>query len=889
MDEIQSGQTANRRPWGKLRRNLDGTTAFHPLIAHLADVAAVFEALLQVEVIRSRLEICAGHPLDAAMYSRLAALAALHDIGKYATAFQNKAYPGNKNTIGHIKALTGLFYKDSLDKLWVVFPFLKDWSVQAPEAFCAIFTGLCSHHGSPAQPLASPTDMRQYIFESAWNTTEEYDPFQAMRPLADALTIWFPEAFRDDRPLPESPIFSHYFSGLLILADWLGSDDQLFPYCGEAGRPKDGDPMPFARARAKEVLARAGLAPVRLDCPSAPDFATIFSFQPNTMQTAMSKLPLDKGGSLVILEAETGNGKTEAALFHFLRLFQAGLVDGLYFANPLRLAAKQLHGRVGDFARQAFPGWRPPVVLAIPGYLRTDEAEGYRLADYQVLWSDSPDPTRNWACEQPKRFLSAPLAVGTIDQAMLAGMRLDHSHLRAVALSRSLLVVDEVHASDAYMARLVRNLIAWTRRTGGHVLLMSATLGGADRGEYLHEAQGIGSRLRRRPDSRACLSKPYPLITSCSWQGAEVRDIAPQPEADLKSKEVQVTLRPDMAKPEAVARLAARYARAGACVLVLRNTVARAVETALALEAELGADSPLLFRVCDVPTTHHGRFAREDRLLLDDAVTQHFGKACSATGLRQPGVLVATQTLEQSLDVDFDLIITDLCPVDVLLQRIGRLHRHKNTRPEGCARPTCIVLRPEDEPESWLLSQAAKSYGFGPDRAYAHVVSVLATARLLLETPVLRIPDMNRKLVETATHPDCLGRLAAGLGQAWTTRLREIQGGGIAQNAQAAVITIEWNKPYGPDSAAGSPDEAIRTRLGLDDRMAEFPDGTPGPFGQMIRAVRIPSWLVRGAPSEVEPEILAAADGQLTFRYGPSVLLYDRFGLRKPSTQTGGL
>ena len=190
-----------------------------------------------------------------------------------------------------------------------------------------------------------------------------------------------------------------------------------------------------------------------------PVFATLFGIEgvPNAMQKQMEELPLDK--QLIIIESETGSGKTEAALLRFAHMFQAGLVDGLYFALPTRTAATQIHGRVTNFIRNMFPdNYTPGVVLAVPGHLQVDEVEGQRLPRFEVLWDDQHSSSdavikRRWAAENAKRFLAAQIAVGTIDQAMMAALQVRHAHVRAACLARSLLVVDEVHASKPIYAR----------------------------------------------------------------------------------------------------------------------------------------------------------------------------------------------------------------------------------------------------------------------------------------------------------------------------------------------------------------------------------------------------------------------------------------------------
>lgn len=217
-------------------------------------------------------------------------------------------------------------------------------------------------------------------------------------------------------------------------------------------------------------------------------------------------------GPVVVLEAETGSGKTEAALWRFLHLFAQGEVDSLYFALPTRFAATQAYKRVCAAFARAWPKVPLVVVRALAGYAAADGACARPLPDFQVLWSDDPldaEAGRRWAAETSKRFLAAPVAVGTVDQALLGTLQVKHAHLRHALAARSLLVIDEVHASDAYMGVLIEQLINAQTTLGGHTLLLSATLGATGRARYV--AAGNRNALHL-PTLAACVL-PYPAIS----------------------------------------------------------------------------------------------------------------------------------------------------------------------------------------------------------------------------------------------------------------------------------------------------------------------------------------------------------------------------------------
>ena len=245
---------------------------------------------------------------------------------------------------------------------------------------------------------------------------------------------------------------------------------------------------------------------------------------------------------------------------------------------------------------------------------------------------------------------------------MLAGLQVKHAHLRGSALSRSLLVIDEVHASDAYMTEVLAHLLKGHLAAGGYAMLMSATLGSRARVRWTGEPQ---------PDFKAACATPYPAV----W----VEEEAPRAATARRSKEVSLQTVATM-DPAETAKLAVSAAKRGARVLVVRNTVKEAINTWQAVQGT--GNASLLMQAQGFPALHHGRFAVEDRELLDKAVEATLDPK-RARGSSSGCIVLGTQTLEQSLDIDADLLITDLCPMDVLLQRIGRLHRHDLPRPTG--------------------------------------------------------------------------------------------------------------------------------------------------------------------------------------------------------------
>ncbi len=874
--------------WGKLEQVESGEVlAWHPLLAHCADVAAVTEALLQHTLVRRRLAALARRDrIEDADVARLSAIAALHDIGKFNRGFQRKADPRAMNTAGHVRevlALIGSSYREH-ELLERALPTadLEQWNGEGG-AF-ELLVAAIGHHGRPTRCDELAVDRSLWI-------PGALDPFAGISSLTAAVKTWFPDAFeRSSASLPDAPEFQHGFAGLVMLADWIGSDRAFFDFADSLD-----DRMPFARRAAREALRAIGLDAVAARSSlgsEVPGFERVSRFAPREAQARTLALPRPSEGGLVILESETGSGKTEAALGRFVQLFHAGLVDGMVFALPTRTAATQLHARVVEALRLAFPddATRPSAVLAVPGYLQFDDTSGKRLAPFEVLWNDDPKARirhRGWAAEQPKRYLAGSVVVGTIDQVLLSSLRVGHAHLRATALLRHLLVVDEVHASDAYMNRILEHVLAFHLSAGGHAFLMSATLGSEVRRNLERAALGHGSAVRDG-SLAAALATPYPAIHHANPGGSG--GVVRVQNAGLP-KTVEVVTNAIGDAPAAVAALALECARHGARALVLRNTVADAVATQLQLERLATAtDAALLFRVADVPTLHTARFAREDRGLLDEAIEGRLGKHAPAHG----GVVaVATQTVQQSLDLDADILFTDLAPMDVLLQRIGRVHRHAErnpSRPAGYGRARAVVLTSETPLGECIHPGSGEARGkHGVGTVYDDLLILEATRRIIAAGGELRIPEQNRELVEKTTHHEALDELADTLGELWKKHRNQVWGRLSARQGLAGLNVVDRARRFGDYSFKTTDlEERISARLGESDRRAVFAEPPGGPFGIATRELSLPGWMVRDSSNDADtaPVMLGALPGGgFRFAFGPLRFAYDRLGLRRDDTE----
>lgn len=847
--------------WGKLDAQSCNRLR---LTDHCLDVAVVFTHLIPLRP--------PPQSLSPRQEARLAVIAFLHDIGKCNWGFQAKADPAARQTAGHIIEAAALCYDANVQEIlpdaWhVLIETMCGWFMEGDVEVESMLLAAFSHHGRPIsenefqQRTTQDRDIARW-----WRPQGNYDPMIELETLIKAARHTFPEAFEtSEEPLLTTPALQHWFAGLLMLADWIGSDTRFFPY------PCEGERHVLAKTGAHHALDTIGLAAPATRRPP-PAFSDCFGFTPSPLQQAFAE-HIDPGEDtrLVLAESDTGSGKTEAALAWFMRLYAEGHVDGLYFALPTRVAARELYDRVRKTMEKAFtkadarPG---PVLLAAPGYVRIDgeallpNAEG-------TLWEDDAQARRRerfWAAEHPKRFLAAPIAVGTIDQALLSVLMVKHALLRSACLDRHLLIVDEVHASSPYMREVLKTLLAAHQRRGGWALLLSATLGEVARAEFF----GHRGHLPLADSEQ----RPYPAITT------RKHDLPI--DANGRIKEVSIEPLQTM-EDEALMPILRNALQQGARVLVICNTVGRAIALQRAVEIDNALPPEAMFQVNGMICPHHGRYAKDDREVMDAVVSQKLGKN-SADG---PLLLIGTQTLEQSLDIDADLLITDLCPMDVLLQRIGRLHRHQRTqRPASFATPRVIVRMPHDGDLTTLLNARGELRGSaGLGSVYEDGRVLQRTADILRENSRLRLPDQNRWLIEAATHPEAL----AQLGDTWRKHGDEIIEGKLLNELRAAETSVLSEQPFG-ELQYKAPEERIATRLGAGAVTLPLDPPATSPFGRRLAHVGIPAHMLPHADLKDLPERLTTTptpDG-FTFELAGKRFCYTRHGLESDDAQPSG-
>jgi CRISPR-associated endonuclease/helicase Cas3 len=862
--------------WGKLKSDSNNKPlGYLPLAHHCLDVAIVFRHLTSLKAFQHCLVIAANSKLTKAQLDRLAVFALLHDLGKANLGFQYKPFDPMAPRAGHIFETAPLLNIEHLaNKLAQSLDWneLMSW-FDEPDTLKAYVFAILSHHGRPLHENMMGTDAQHFHYAQKywWVSNDQHDPFNAIRELITTARQAFPHAFTTDvPPIPNTTQLQHRFAGLLMLADWLGSHDNFFPIDnGKADRTQ------LAPEAAKQILKSVGLdARDKQQAlrTQAWQFESLFNFTPYPLQQTLDKLPMDNPTHrLLIAEAETGSGKTEAALIRFFRLFANEEVDGLYFALPSRVAAREIYQRVLNQVKKAFPDTtkRPMVLLAVPGYTKIDGQETHLLPDRTTACNDEAEQHHHehaWAAEHPKRFLAATIAVGTIDQALLSVLQTPHAHLRSACLDRQLLVVDEVHASDPYMRHLLTDLLQHHLRAS-YALLLSATLGAVAQEAFLKAA---GTK-RKKPRLEEAITVPYPALTD----GAGER--IPLKTSSARAKPVTFECVPHLTEPANMLPRIKEALESGARVLVVLNTVGRALNMQRAVEEIIPGKA--LFHCGNLITPHHGRYSPTDRELLDAAISKRLGKK-SPPG---PLLLVGTQTLEQSLDIDADILITDLCPMDVLLQRIGRLHRHKRQRPSGMKTARCLLLTPNICClEDWLLTDGdangdangtSKRMGLGS--VYPDLRTLQLTWDYFRQHSQIEIPRDNRLLVESTTHTEALAQLQ---GHLWQKHANMIEGGQIAQGVRADHVSLIkcYKLPFGEFSFNNLNADA-RTRLGLDSLRLPLPKPMTGPFGVTLTEMLIPGYMAPQNPDTIED--MEPIEGGISFRLCDRHYRYTRHGL----------
>ncbi|MDO4412391.1 CRISPR-associated helicase Cas3' [Cutibacterium sp.] len=684
---LNTWSAAARSCWGKTNESGD----WLPVVQHLEDAAGVMDAVvwdLQPQSIRSLLADSLGGEHAARTFECF--LAGIHDVGKISADFAYKArFPRPNGTstsyLCDQMERRGFVIKNPEDpvphgalgqihvKNWLLDRYLHAESRCARKIALRCARNIASiiggHHGT------NPTngDIKDYersldCEHHLWAATrdEVLDTMAAHTGADKFLPVWMGT---------EIPIQVQVLSeALVIIADWIASSESLFRY-------------DFSTPTAERV--RRAVATLRLPPPWQPaahpdcvdelfctSFPSLAHGSPNAMQRAAveaASTMIEPG--LLILEAPMGQGKTEAALMCAHVLADRFGLGGVFFGLPTMATSNPMFDRVRE--------WLDAVPAANPSSITLAHSKAALNKDYAALmpWNDTMAVYDEGVDRQQasaivhewflgrKRTILADHVVGTIDQALFTGLKAKHVVLRHLGLASKVVIIDEVHAADVYMREYLKVVLEWLGAYRTPVILMSATLPPSQRRE-LTSAYDKGRH--GSPDSKVTLPSTdgYPLVTSVSGDVTQRTSSAPAR---------QIVIDPIGDSLDELIDLITDRMSHGGCVGFIRDTVARAQETFDVLNTRLDCEVVLV----------HSRFVAPQRARREAALVRRLGRS----GKDRPSriVVVGTQVLEQSLDVDFDLLVSDIAPMDLLLQRVGRLHRHDRDRPEPMREATCLV------------------------------------------------------------------------------------------------------------------------------------------------------------------------------------------------------
>lgn len=673
-----------------------------PLWMHLKDTAGIMEKLAKKWVPDS---IPAAAGMNCSQFLTTAKfLGAVHDIGKATSYFQSIITQNCPQKYDEITGSGFVVNKKYRSAGKTPHAYAGQWILQSdmnefhiPESL-ALVVG--SHHGKPISYdyiMGEPDMIKAYpvnffgveedntsrrLWEASWYAIMDQALHLAGVPRADALPVLMPEA-------------QVLLSGLLIIADWIASNTDYFPLLSLDDSGAEG----AYPGRVEEGWARVSF-PERwssdIHLMDQEIFKERFGFLPNEVQAQMLKAVNDsKTPGLFVLEAQMGIGKTEAALGAAEILVSQNHNGGIFFGLPTQATSNGLFRRLYNWAQKVSEETVNAVRLAHGSAEFNEEYHKLALQGMSNVDEDEREQDRlgvhPWF-QGNKRALLSDFVIGTVDQFLMASLKRKHFMLRHFGLAGKVVVIDECHAYDAYMNAYLDRSLQWMAAYGVPVILLSATLPSERRKELVECYAKAYSKYRlgkRRPDITYTRSDwkentSYPLLTWTDGETVKQTDIR----QSLPDK--SVTIRYVNTIPDMI-RLMDERLQDGGCGCIIANTVKAAQEIYTVCVHSMEQVRVILY---------HAQFTVPDRYEKEKQLLDKMGKS-SCDSDRNRLILIGTQVLEQSLDYDADIMVTQLCPIDLLLQRIGRLHRHDKrnekmpnySRPDRLGKPECIILR----------------------------------------------------------------------------------------------------------------------------------------------------------------------------------------------------
>jgi len=658
--------------WGKASSDDGQSNSYHLLPYHCLDVAAVADQWWQhSSSLRQQFKQSMQVDENSA-YAWLMFFIALHDLGKLDIRFQMKstetiqqlqleiyssikAKYDHKTKYDHGTNGYGWFEKELSDYGFgcICENEAMDWMQQ-----------VAGHHGRIPEnnSLVEPAFISDDIKQQDKQARIEW--VQSLKQL------FLKPADLEFNDIPET--MPAMLAGFCSVCDWIGSSG-YFKY----QTLEQADLKAYFDSRlgiAKTALKTFGiLSKVK----GKGGMEALFpSYKPQGLQAVVDTFPLEQG--LTLIEAPTGSGKTEAALAYASRLLTSnpGFGGGIIFALPTQATANAMLKRLEEVADKLFEGGASVVLAHGKRDLNPDFKN---ILANSLLTAQGSEEARvqcsEWLGASKKRAFLGQIGVCTIDQVLLSVLPVRHQFVRGFGVQKCILIVDEVHAYDSYMYGLLIEVLKRQKQVAGSVILLSATLPHHQK-EKLLQSWGVQSEQK---------NSAYPLVTHASANRVLPFELPDSEQSVGRIVSVETWQAEQLVLSTEQLEKIVQAAEQNAKVAVICNLVADAQAIAKQLAALTTIQVDLF----------HSRFRFVDRQKIEQDITGYYGKHDRASGGR---ILVATQVVEQSLDLDFDWMLTQLCPVDLLFQRLGRLHRHqRDNRPQEFEQPRCVVIVPATE------------------------------------------------------------------------------------------------------------------------------------------------------------------------------------------------
>ena len=666
------------------------TKPFQSVLTHGLATGAVAQELIRVALSKgTHLELERALSCSQEEFLRLAGyIASLHDIGKIGPIFQSQDSETRKLLVnsGLACGIPGPVRHEkttygALRRIWN-----RKWSFYSDV--------LAAHHQGRSGRGEKPGGI--------WDKLQ--DAFER------AMRREFLKSDEIELPLPgdgDEGAVGALLLGIVVLADWVASGEAF----ADAEGWMDGVAgLDEARRRARDLIEKSGLKPGL--CDFGESFTEVW---PEIPREGMRELQretealfgdADERISALLIEAPMGEGKTEAGIYAALKMAHQWGKDGFYVALPTAATSNQMVGRVRALTERRSPHDTVRLLHSTAWLTDTTSAAfNSEEADYASAW-----------LQPVRRGLLGQFAVGTVDQAMMAAMMVKYGVLRLLGLSSKALIVDELHSYDIYMSEIIVRLLEWCRALEIPVVMLSATLPPDKKRQMLSTY------------TREDITNAYPSLTAVTESGRVlVREI----KSSAKSWTLRIDTAPVLHDSAGIASLAADSVSEGGCVCVLVNTVNEAQSVYKALKSADFDGRLLLF---------HARFPAKRRDEIERECIRLFGRDRSCRPRK--AILVATQVVEMSLDLDFDAMLSSIAPIDLLLQRAGRVHRH-----DGCIRPAKL-----SEPRLTVLVPSEKG-DYGADK-YVYPACLLdSSLRLISGLESVAIPRDMPTLVEKGYDP----------------------------------------------------------------------------------------------------------------------------------------